>query len=375
MRGEAITIARVRGIDIRLHISWLPIALLVSWALSGSYFPSAAPGRSTGAYWFTGVVVTALFFGSLLLHELAHSLMARARGLHVLGITLYLFGGVSEIGAEAENPGDEFRVTVVGPLTSLGLAAIFWAIWAMSGGASDLVSAAVGYLAAINLFLGLFNLLPGLPLDGGRVLHAFVWQRSGDKARATRVASGAGVAIGYLMVTAGIIYVFTGFWLNGLWLIVLGWYLQGMATQERRAAFFHRQLAGKRVADLAETRVLAVSPEAPVSEIVHDIMLGSRMRAVPVVENGGLLGLVTLDSIGKVPREQWPVTPASAAMIPAGLVATATPDEPIATAIAQMQSRDVNQLAVVRDGSFVGMLNRAAVMAQLQIQSELAAGN
>lgn len=371
MAAESIPFLRIGGIQIKLHITWLLIMMLVTWSLADSYFPDSVSGYSTGAYWLAGGIVAILFFVSLLAHELAHSLMARARGLKVVGITLYLFGGVSEIDEEATNAGDELRITVVGPLTSFALSAIFGGLWALMGGTSDLVTSALGYLAIINLFLGLFNLLPGLPLDGGRILHALVWLRTGDRTRATRVAVGSGVVVGYLLVTAGIIYVFTGYWVNGLWLIFLGWYLQSLAGREMQATQARSLFAGLRVADLTDPNPHAVDLDMSLERVVDDVMMRYQARAVPVVANGDFRGLLTLQRIAQTPKTDWPITQASSVMIPAEEVATASPEQSLESAIAMMQKRDVNQLVVLQNGAMVGLLNRSTVLRQLEIRQAL----
>jgi CBS domain-containing protein len=233
------------------------------------------------------------------------------------------------------------------------------------------VSSALGYLAIINLMLGLFNLLPGLPLDGGRILHALVWRRTGDKAHATRVAVGAGVAVGYLLVTAGIIYVFTGYWVNGLWLVFLGWYLQSVAGRELQATQAHSLFAGMRAIDLTDTNPHAVDPDMSLEQVVDDVMMRYQARAVPVVANGVFRGLLTLQRIAQTPKTEWPAKSASAVMIPAEEVATVSPDQPLESAIAQMQKRDVNQLVVVENGALVGLLSRSTVLRQLEIRNAL----
>lgn len=367
--GDAIPLGKIGGIEIKIHVTWFLVALLVAWSLAGSYFPRSVPGYSTGAYWLAGIVVTVLFFASLLAHELAHSLVARARGLKVVAITLYLFGGVSQIATEATTPGTEFWVTVVGPLTSFALGIIFGILWLALGNISALADSALGYLAIINIFLAIFNLLPGLPLDGGRILRAIVWWHSGNQQHATRVAAMAGVVIGYLMIAAGIVYVFTGFWVNGLWLIFLGWYLQSLAVQERRASQARALFAGLTVRDMTNTHPFTVGPDAPLDQVVHDVLLPHHIRAVPVLADGQFRGLLTVHGIGQVPREQWPMTTAADAMIPAAKVATATPDESAQEAIAEMQEQDLNQLPVLQDGRFLGLLSRSTIVRQLEIRA------
>jgi Zn-dependent protease/predicted transcriptional regulator len=371
MFGNGIPIARIGGIQIKIDVSWFLIALLVAWSLAVVYFPDAAPGYSTGAYWAAGIVVSLLFFASLLLHELAHSLVARARGLRVVGITLYLFGGVSEIGSEVTNPDDEFRIAAAGPLTSFALAAVFGFLWAFVGDQSDLVAASLGYLALINLMLAIFNLLPGLPLDGGRLLQAVVWRLTGDEARATRVASRAGVVLGYVLIAIGLVSTVFGGFVNGLWLVFLGWYLQNLARQEQRATQTRALLKGMRVADLTDTHPYTVAPGTTLDQVVDQVMLPYQAQAVAVVADGRFRGLLTTASVQRVRREQWPVTTAAAAMIPADQVAAATPNEPAETAIADMQERDLDQVPVVQDGTFVGLLSRAAILRQLGTRTRL----
>lgn len=375
MPGESIRLVRIGGIEVRIHITWVLIALLVSWSLAGSYFPDSAPGYSTGSYWFAGIAVAFLFFASLLAHELAHSLTARARGLKVVGITLYLFGGVSEIEEEASNAGDELRVTIVGPLTSFALGGVFGLLWAVLRDTSELAGSALGYLAVINLFLGLFNLLPGLPLDGGRVLHALVWLRTGDQARATRVAVSAGVILGYLMIAAGIFWVFEGYWLNGLWLIFLGWYLQSMSARELQSSQAKQLFEGLLVSDLVQTDAHTIAPDTRLDDVVDEIMMRYQARVVPVVSDGRFLGLVTLEGVARIPKDQWPVTTALTVMIPARQVHAVAPDESVESAIAAMQQEDVNQLVVLRDEELVGIISRGTIIRQLEMRQALSRAN
>lgn len=371
MPGESIPLIRIGGIQIKIHITWFLIALLISWSLAGSYFPDSAEGYSTGAYWTAGIAVAVLFFASLLAHELAHSLMARARGLKVLGITLYLFGGVSQIEDEASNAKDELRVTIVGPLTSFALAGVFGLLWAALQNTSELAASALGYLAVINLFLGLFNLLPGLPLDGGRILHSIVWLRTGDKTRATQVAMRSGVLLGYVMVAVGIFWVFEGYWLNGLWLVFLGWYLQSMATQEWAASQTQKLFEGLRVADLVQTDPHTITPDARLDDVVDEVMMRYQARVVPVVSEGAFLGLVTLEGVARIPKDRWPVTTALTVMIPARQVHTVSPDDSVESAIVTMQKEDVNQLVVLKEEALVGIISRSTIIRQLEMRQAL----
>ncbi len=386
MTNDAIPLARLAGITVRLHATWFLVAALIVWSLRASYLPGSARGYSAGAYWTGAVVVALLFFGSLLVHEFAHALMAQRRGIRVLGITLFLFGGVAAIEGEPEGAADEFWITVVGPLSSFGLAALFSLLWLAGREISDLLGAMLGYLAVINLSLAVFNLLPGFPLDGGRLLRALVWWRTGDASRATRVAAGTGVAVGYGLVALGIARAFTGSFVNGLWLVFVGWYLQSMAEQYRRQDEARVRFAGLRVGRLTDTAPAYVRPGDPLDRVVQEVVLARGVRTIPVLApepepeqtpgpgGDGFLGLLTLAAIVAVPRDRWPTTTAAQAMVPASSLHAVRPEDPVEEAVRLMADRDVNQLAVLgRDGAFVGLLNRATVIRHLEIRATLPA--
>ena len=384
MTNDAFPLARLAGISVRLHASWFLVAALIVWSLRASYLPGSAEGYSAGAYWVAAVVVALLFFGSLLVHEFAHALMAQRRGIRVLGITLFLFGGVAEIEGEPEGAADEFWITVVGPLSSFALALLFGLLWLAGRAVSDLLGAMLGYLAVINLSLAIFNLLPGFPLDGGRLLRALVWWRTGDPSRATRIAAGTGVALGYGLVALGIARAFTGSFVNGLWLVFVGWYLQSMAEQYRRQDAARSRFAGLRVGQLTDTAPAYVRPGDPLDRVVQEVVLARGVRAIPVLApepeperipgpgGDGFLGLLTLAGIVAVPRDHWPTTTAAEAMVPASSLHAVRPEDSVEEAVRLMADRDVNQLAVLgQDGTFAGLLNRSTVIRHLEIRASL----
>ncbi|MFN2184055.1 MAG: site-2 protease family protein, partial [Anaerolineae bacterium] len=227
MRGS-IGLGRIIGIPIRLHASWFLIALLITWSLAVGYFPQANPGWSSLTYWLVSASAALLFFASVLLHELGHSVLALREGVPVKSITLFIFGGVAEIGREPPTAGAEFRIAIAGPLTSLGLAAIFGGLGALLADYAT-VAAPLAYLGWINLLLAAFNMIPGFPLDGGRVLRAILWQLNGSLVTSTRWASRAGQAISFGFIGLGALQFFAGAFTNGLWLAFIGWYLNGAA--------------------------------------------------------------------------------------------------------------------------------------------------
>lgn len=374
---------RLAGIPVRLHASWFLVAALVVWSLAAAYFPDAAAGYSDGAYWLAAVVAAGLFFASLLAHEFAHAYVATRRGMKVASITLYLFGGVAAIETESETAADEFWMTVVGPLTSLGLGGLFGVIWLLVGDGSRLLIAMLGYLALINIALALFNLIPGFPLDGGRLLRAFVWWRTKSEERATRVAANAGVLFGYLLIALGIVRAFTGAPLNGVWFVFLGWYLQSMADRYRQQVGTRRLFSGLRVEDVANPEPLFVRPNDRLDRIADEVILAHGIRTVPVLapepspeeipgpQGDGFLGLLTLAGLVAVPRADWSTTTAFRAMIPAQHLYTVRPADPVEDAVQMMARQDVNQLVVTEGGRFMGLLSRGAVIRHLEVRSEL----
>lgn len=384
MMNDALPMGRLAGIPVRLHASWFLVAALVVWSLAAAYFPEAAEGYSSGAYWIAAIVAAGLFFASLLAHEFAHAYVATRRGMRVASITLYLFGGVAAIETESETAADEFWMTVVGPLTSLGLGGIFGIIWLLVGDGSRLLTAMLGYLAFINIALALFNLIPGFPLDGGRLLRAFVWWKTKSETRATRVATNAGVVFGYLLIALGILRAFTGAPLNGVWFVFLGWYLQSMAERYRQHSGSRRLFSGLRVEDVANSEPLFVRPNDRLDRVADEVILAHGIRTVPVLapepspeatpgpQGDGFLGLLTLSSLVAVPRTEWETTTAFRAMIPARDLYTVRPSDPVEDAVRLMARHDVNQLVVSEGGRFMGLLSRGAVIRHLEVRSELA---
>ncbi|WP_299832177.1 site-2 protease family protein [uncultured Roseobacter sp.] len=307
MFSNAVKLFSINGFDIKLDPSWLLIAALITWSLSQGYFPAILPDQSTGTYLAMALIAMLCFFVSLLLHELAHSVVARRLGVPIKGITLFLFGGVAELEAEPRSARVEFWVALAGPVMSLALALGFWSLARLS----DLVAAAVpvsmvlGYLALINLILALFNLVPAFPLDGGRVLRAYLWHRKGDVLAATETASQSGTIFAYVLMGLGVLALFDGALIAGLWQIMIGFFVLVAAraayqTQLAKVAFDH-----KTVATLMQRDPIVISPEMTLSEFVNRIMLRHNVSFVPVVEDGVLLGHMDQAVLAGIDRENW----------------------------------------------------------------------
>jgi Zn-dependent protease len=392
---NGFSIGRIFGIRITIDWSWIFIFVLVIWNV-GAAVGDLHPFWSPATIWGVAVVAALLFFASVLAHELAHSLVARAQGLPVRTITLFLFGGVSNIQREPRSPAAEFLMAIVGPITSIVLGVIFLVLGGISAGT---LAPAVGpppmaglaplsplaiillWLGQINILLGLFNLIPGFPLDGGRVLRSILWAATQNLRTATRWASWVGQAIGWLMILAGLAMIFgaripfigTGF-LGGLWLAFIGWFLNMAALQSYRQVVIHDILEGVPVARLMRTTVPTVPGTISIGDLVHEYVMRTDERAFPVLQDGDhLIGLVSLDDVRRVPRRDWETTRVREIMTPIDQVAVVTPDEEAGEAFTVLTGRDVNQVPVVQDGQLVGMLRRRDVLRWLQLHADLAA--
>lgn len=384
-------VARLFGINIYIDWSWSFIFLLVTWNLAAAVFPQLHPDWGLGLNLAVSVAASVLFFASVLAHEMAHSLMANARGLPVRRITLFIFGGVSNIEREPPSASTEFLVTVVGPLTSILLGVIFTFLGAASIPAGvpltqalsqlDPLSTLLLWLGPINILLGIFNLIPGFPLDGGRILRSILWKISGDLRRATRWATMVGQGVAWLFIITGISMVFgiqipilgTGL-IAGLWLAFIGWFLNNAASQSYQQVVVQDLLEGVSVSRLMRSNAPTVDPGVPVSRLVYDYIMGTDERAFPVIEGERLVGLVCLEDVRKIPREEWNQTLVNQVMTPADQLDIVSPREDATDALAKLARRDVRQVPVVQNGELVGMLRRRDIMRWLQLQSDSTLG-
>ena len=355
-----MTLFHVRGVPVKVGWSWLLIFVLVFWSLASSLFPSTYPGLSGSAYFLMAVVATVLFFGSVLVHELSHTLRSLREGVHVREISLWLFGGVSQADEPLPGPGAEFRVVFAGPLASAALAVMFLALTA-GARAAGLPTAWVAvpeYLARINGLLLAFNLVPALPLDGGRLLHALLWWRSGDSATATIYAAMAGRVFGAVLVAIGLISMLAGQDLGGLWFVVLGWFLMQAVRQEVLSARVTQAFTGLRVRDLMSTRLVTVDVSMTVADFGHILERGPSHPAYPVLDQGDLVGLLLLKRAGEVPIEQRPFVRVGEVMVAQDQVPVVYADDLIVQA-ANVLTKEPGR-AIVREsttGPVVGLLS------------------
>jgi Zn-dependent protease/CBS domain-containing protein len=369
MKG-AIRLGSIRGIEIGVHYNWLLIFFLVAWSLAMGYFPQSYPGWTQLAYWTTGVIASILLFVSVLLHELAHSFVAQARGLPVRSITLFIFGGVSNIVREAENPRTEFAMAVVGPLSSLVIAGVFYGLFLVVPNKLDPLAALLSYLALINAFLAVFNLIPGFPLDGGRVLRSIIWGATGNLVKATNIAATVGRLFGWGLIGVGLFQILRGNFLGGLWIAFIGWFLSNAADSSRQETTVQEYLKDFKVKDVMTPNPQTISPGATVLEVVQGIFSQYHRRAVPVARDGKLVGIVTITNIRGLPQEKWAITPVEAIMTKAPLQCV-SPEDDLARAMALIAEQDVNQVLVCTDSGLVGIISRADIIRHLQYTQEL----
>lgn len=359
MRG--FRLGSVLGLDIRIDYSWFIIFFLILWTFTFGVFPTTVPGLDTGAYLLMGAVGTFLFFASLLAHEISHSVVARRRGVPVEGITLFVFGGMAHTRMEAESPGDEFVIAGVGPLSSLGIAVLFGLIgWAGAalGWSAGIVEVA-RYLALINAALAVFNLLPGFPLDGGRLFRAAAWRYTGDLRKATRWSSNGGKLVGYALMALGLVQIFAGALVGGLWFLFIGWFVRTAAEAGFRQHVLRESLEGITAGELMSDDPRTVGIGLNLEDFVEDFILAGRHRAYPVVEDDHLVGLVTLDQVKKVPREEWSRKTVGDVMRPADDEVVVAPGERMSNVLERLGGADEGRILVARDRRLEGIITRS----------------
>ena len=369
-------IGRIAGIEIGIHYTWLLALVIFTWLLGQSYFPGTYPGWQTYSYWVAGFLATFILFISVLIHELAHSIVARSRGLPVSSITLFILGGVSNLTEEPEKPGLEFVMAIAGPASSLVLAGIFWVIWYLLGNHVIFLKAIFGYMALANALLAGFNLLPGFPLDGGRVFRSILWKTTGNLLKATNIATIVGRLFAWVFMGVGLLLAFgvsilgiSGF-LNGLWFVFIGWFLNSAADSSRQEATLREHLTGVLVGQVMEKDVESVHSDTNITDLVQTIFIQKRKRAIPVTDGDNLIGMVTISDIKGLPQEKWPTTLVSQVMHrdPIHFV---KPEDDLNAAMKLIAQNDLNQIPVLSQGKLVGILTRADVINYLHLSQEL----
>ncbi|MFP3895421.1 MAG: site-2 protease family protein [Anaerolineales bacterium] len=357
-----LNLGKILGIPLYIDVSWLLIFVWVTWSLAGGYFPERYPSWSGTTAWGIGALTSLLFFGSVLLHELGHSLVSRAQGVPVDNITLFIFGGAAQISDEPRTSFDEFVMAIAGPLVSLLLSGFFALIYLSWGNKEQPVAALALFLGGINLSLGVFNLIPGFPLDGGRVLRALLWRLRGDFRWATKWASRVGQMVAYAFVIVGILRAFSGYWVNGLWIAMIGFFLDNASRTAYARLSARDLLRGHTVEQVMSRDCHTVSPQLSLDMLVEHHLMGNAGRCFVVTRGESPLGMLTLHNIREVPRVDWPFTHVEDVLLPLGQLRTVHPLTPLWEALEEMTAEGVNQLPVLDDGVLRGMITREDVI-------------
>jgi Zn-dependent protease/CBS domain-containing protein len=359
-------IGRIMGIPIRVHFSWLLVFGLITWSLSTYYFPAAAPELPAVSHWIKGVLAALLLFSSVAFHELAHSFVAKKYGMSIESITLFIFGGVAQMRGEPPHPRAEMRIAIVGPLSSFFLSGLFFYFSLNTAGG---VKALFSYLAQINFIIGAFNLIPGFPMDGGRVLRSIIWEKKKNYFYATRKASRIGQRIAFFFIFFGIFSIFAGM-PGGLWLMLIGWFLFTAAQASYQQSTLQETLSGMKVADIMVRDLVTVSPLITLEEALNDYFLRHGYGGFPVVDNGKYVGILTLKELKNIARDAFRSTRVSDIFVPHSKKWEISPNEAVISALDTMIREDVGRLVVKEGDSISGLITRNGIARYLQIMGE-----
>jgi len=370
---KGVKLFRVLGIQISLNYTWFIVFGLIAWSLASGYFPSYYPDLSRSAYWVMGFLGAFFLFLSVLVHELTHSYIAKREGIEVKEIILFIFGGISQLTKEPEDSKKELKVAIGGPLSSLVLALIFWILFKTTLRSPHLIlfTGLLGYLAFINLSLAIFNLIPGFPLDGGRVLRALYWRKTGSLKKATRIASETGKWIGVGIIILGLFWILTGNLIGGFWFVIIGIFLRSAAEGGLQQVVMKGALEGVKVRELMSHGIISVEPSLHIDRLVEDFYLTHKHITYPVVKDEKIIGIVTLKQVKEVPRDQWVEKTVREVMMPIREEIMLDPDGEAVDALQKMIRTGEGRLPVVKDGKVVGMVTRKDILSLLEIKTDL----
>jgi Zn-dependent protease/CBS domain-containing protein len=371
LQSGSLKIATIMGIPIRVHFSWLIIFGLITWSLSTFYFPKAAPELPGLSYWISGVAAALLLFVSVALHELSHSFIAMRYGQSIVSITLFIFGGVAQMKGEPAHPKAEFNMAIAGPISSFFLSLIFFIIYNLVTGQVE--KALFQYLSYINLVVAVFNLIPGFPMDGGRVVRAYLWKKTNDFYYATRKASNYGQKIALFFITFGLFSIFVGF-PGGLWLMLIGWFLHTASQTSYQQASLQETLSRVKVKDIMVRDIVFIPKDTTVDAAVNEYFLKYGYGGFPVVEGGNFLGFLTLKDIRNVRKERWKETRVSEIFTPHDKRWELSQNESAIKSLELMISEDTGRLPVTEEGKLIGLITRNGIARYVKIMSEIKKG-
>lgn len=376
MFGGRLRLGTILGFEVGVDASWIFIAVLLSWSLAAGFFPARFPDLAAATYWAMGIAGTLGLFLSVVLHELSHSLVARRHGVEMRGITLFLFGGVAQMGSEPETPKAEFLISIAGPIASVAIGGLFFLLGMGSAAASapTPVTGVLNYLGLINMVLAVFNLVPAFPLDGGRVLRAVLWHLKGDLRWATRVAAQMGSGFGMVLIVLGVMSLISGNVIAGMWWMLIGMFLRGAARRSYQQLMVRRALEGEPVSRFMCTDPTTVSPDISVSSLVEDYFYRDFHTFYPVVGAGGLVGGVSLKQVKGIPRERWADSTVGDLAEPLSESNTIQPDSDAVAALSSMQKTGVSRLMVLEGDRLVGIVTLKDLLRFLALRIELEEG-
>ena len=357
--GNVFNLGRLFSIQFRLHYTWFIIFILITVSLSWRVFPNSYPGWPLLLYWVIGIVTSLLFFASVLAHELAHSLIGRIQGIPIKSITLFIFGGMAEMTKEATHPSAEFKMAAAGPVCSLMIGGLFALFYFLTQSTIEPVAAMAFWLAYINVALAVFNLIPGFPLDGGRVFRSFLWGITGNYKRSTRIATRVGQGMGYLFILGGILIMFILHdWLGGLWLAFIGWFLRNAASLSYRQAQWREGLHRFTASEVMTSDCPVVLPSDSVDQLIQGYAFATGHRCFLVAENDRLMGMLTLHDTKTASQPNRRVTQVKEIMTPVDRLKVAHPDQDALSLLEQMGESNLNQMPVVSEGRVIGLVAR-----------------
>ncbi len=362
---------RLFGIPLRLHITWFIIFALVTVSLAESQFPSQFPQWSPALNWGIGLATSLLFFASVVAHELGHSLVARRYGITVKSITLFVFGGVAQIARDASKPAAEGIIAFVGPLTSVVLGGLFLGLYFWLRHINEPIAALGLWLGRINLVLAVFNLIPGFPLDGGRVFRAIVWGINGNFLRASRIASIVGRGIGYLLMAGGVFWAFRYDLISGLWMAFIGWFLENAASSSYSQLALRGALDGHEAREMMTQECPTIEPGIDLRSLVDRFVIPGGRRCFVVMDGVGVLGLLTLADVKSVPQKKWDRTTVQQVMTPLSKLRSVGPDEAATRVLEIMDESGVSQVPVIQDGRVLGLIGRDNLARFIRARAEL----
>ncbi len=372
MFRSSIKLFKIFGIEIRLDYSWFIIFALFAYYFGFLYFPSVLPGINKGLLAIITIITVIFFFISILIHEISHSLVARRKGTPVKRITLFLFGGMAQIEKEPDTPYSEFIMAIAGPAASFIIATVFGIIWLFTKNIGP-IGEPVKYLAIINIILGVFNMLPGYPLDGGRVLRSIIWKVTGSLKRATFVASTAGRIIGFMLIAVGIFFFFTGNFLNGVWLVFIGWFLQSSAHTGYRQLIFETSIKGIKVKDVMNKDIVNVTEDITIQDLVDDYFMKYRFGRFPVIEDKKtqkFIGIISLHDIKGVSKEEWLSVKVGDIVKSVSENEKVSMSMEISGAIKKMGKNNLSHLVIISGNKLIGIITKSDVLRFIKIRSD-----